>query len=376
MKGLASVLLVGVCGVGGVVGGEHHAHQEKRPVVTIVNTKYVTVGANEVVKTMTTMGPDLVGKKPLKDFFSEPVATGAVSVEAEESKGSAGLHVGDLVGDLGKLGASIAGDLMAFVRPSEKFADGVVPCGEFPAGQGAVSVPWVGLGGWSSVMDADGHTASECQDGYYCSYACQAGMSKTQWPAEQPGDGKSMGGLYCKDGYLYRTNAESEYLCEWGVDAAVAVNNKDSGIAMCRTDYPASENMVVPTVLSPGDSKPVSIVDGDTYYKWRGMRTSTQYYVNNAGVSVEDGCVWGEPGSGIGNWAPVVLGAGHVGGITYLSIIPNPNNRDPPNFNVKIVASKGSNVIGDCKYENGVYSHGSDGCTASVLSGSAQFVFY
>lgn len=115
-------------------------------------------------------------------------------------------------------------------------------------------------------------------------------------------------------------------------------------------------------------------VDVDTYFKWQGGKTSTQYYVNNAGVSVEDGCIWGTEGSGVGNWAPVVLGSGTTGGKTYLSLIPNPNNKDKPNYNIKIV---GDDVNGDCKYENGQYNgSGSDGCTVTVNSGSAKFVFY
>ncbi|AGO12789.1 AaceriADR322Wp [[Ashbya] aceris (nom. inval.)] len=271
----------------------------------------------------------------------------------------------------------IHGDLKDFEPPTEKFVDGTVSCDEFPAGQGVVGLDWVGLGGWASVMDMDGSTSEGCKDGFYCSYACQAGMSKTQWPSSQPGDGRSVGGLYCKDGKLHRTNPSSEYLCQWDVDSAAAVNKVGQPIAMCRTDYPASENMVVPTVLEPGSSKPVSVVDANNYYMWQGKKTSTQYYVNNAGVSVEDGCVWGDNGSGIGNWAPVVLGAGYDNGITYLSIIPNPNNKVPPNYNIRIVASPGSKVIGDCKYENGVYNgQGTDGCTVSVLSGTANFEFY
>ena len=65
-------------------------------------------------------------------------------------------------------------------------------------------------------MNENGDTSSNCKDGYYCSYACQAGMSKTQWPSEQPSNGMSIGGLYCKNGKLYRSNTDNDYLCEWG----------------------------------------------------------------------------------------------------------------------------------------------------------------
>jgi SUN family beta-glucosidase len=133
----------------------------------------------------------------------------------------------------------------------------------------------------------------------------------------------------------------------------------------------------IPTLLEGGGKAPVSVVDSASYYTWKGGKTSTQYYVNNAGVSVEDGCIWGTDGSGVGNWAPVVLGAGMTNGKTYLSLIPNPNNKDAPNYNIKIVGADGANVVGDCKYEDGSYNgNGSDGCTVTVTSGSANFVFY
>lgn len=72
-----------------------------------------------------------------------------------------------------------------------------------------------------------------------------------------------------------------------------------------------------------------------------------------------------------------MLGAGSTNGETYLSLIPNPNSNQAANFNVKIVASDGANVQGSCAYEDGSFTgDGSDGCTVSVLSGSAEFVFY
>lgn len=108
------------------------------------------------------------------------------------------------------------------------------------------------------------------------------------------------------------------------------------------------------------------------------MKTSAQFYVNNAGVSLEDGCVWGTAGSGVGNWAPLNFGGGYTNGVAYLALIPNPNNYDALNYNVKIVAADDdSTVLGDCKYENGKYNDGSsDGCTVSVTKGKAKFVLY
>ncbi|QHS73900.1 putative glucosidase SIM1 [Saccharomyces paradoxus] len=272
---------------------------------------------------------------------------------------------------------SIYGDLADFSGPSEKFKDGTISCDKFPSGQGVISIDWIGEGGWSGVENTDTSTGGSCKEGSYCSYSCQPGMSKTQWPSDQPSDGRSVGGLLCKNGYLYRSNTDADYLCEWGVDAAYVVSKLSKGVAICRTDYPGTENMVIPTYVEGGSSLPLTVVDQDTYFTWEGKKTSAQYYVNNAGVSVEDGCIWGTSGSGIGNWAPLNFGAGSTGGVTYLSLIPNPNNSDALNYNVKIVAADdSSNVIGECVYENGEFSGGADGCTVSVTSGKAHFVLY
>lgn len=274
----------------------------------------------------------------------------------------------------------VLGDLEAFVDPTEAFEDGVHDCSSLPTGQGVVGVTWISNlnGGFTSIMNLNGDTSETCEEGFYCSYACQAGMSKTQWPSNQPTTGISVGGLLCKGGKLYRSNPDEEYLCSWGQKSASFVSKLDQDVAICRTDYPGSENMNVPTLLQAQSSVPASVVNGDEYFTWRNGKTSTQYYVNNAGVSVEDGCIWGDSSSGVGNWAPVVLGAGYTGGLTYLSLIPNPNNRQAPNYNIKIQGTDGSQTVGTCSYVDGSYEggNGSDGCTFTVSSGSAEFIFY
>lgn len=362
----------------------HEHHREKRDVVYV--TQYVDGNGNAIQgnggasTTVATQAPASSAPTSTLSPGSSSAApvTSSSAAPSSSSSSSSGSGSGSSSGSSSGSGAGgVDGDLSDFSGPDKEFEDGTIPCSQLPSGQGVVSLDWVGLDGWASIMNMDGNTATSCQDGHYCSYACQAGMSKTQWPSEQPSDGRSVGGLYCKDGLLYRSNQNSKYLCEWDQNSASAVNQVSDSIALCRTDYPGSENMVIPTVVGAGSSKPISCVNEDSYYQWQGKKTSTQYYVNNAGVSVEDGCIWGTSGSGVGNWAPVVLGAGYTNGITYLSIIPNPNNNTPPNYNVKIVATEGSSINGDCKLENGVYSgSGSDGCTVSVTSGSAEFVFY
>ena len=327
--------------------------EEAAPTSTVVSTSSATQSsASSATKSSTSS---------TSPSTSTSTSTSSTSSSSSSSSGS----------------GSIYGDLADFSGPSEKFQDGTIPCDKFPSGQGVISIDWIGEGGWSGVENTDTSTGGSCKEGSYCSYSCQPGMSKTQWPSDQPSDGRSVGGLLCKNGYLYRSNTDADYLCEWGVEAAYVVSKLSKGVAICRTDYPGTENMVIPTYVEGGSSLPLTVVDQDTYFTWEGKKTSAQYYVNNAGVSVEDGCIWGTSGSGIGNWAPLNFGAGSTGGVTYLSLIPNPNNSDALNYNVKIVAADdSSNVIGECVYENGEFSGGADGCTVSVTSGKAHFVLY
>ncbi|KAL6454023.1 SUN41 Secreted beta-glucosidase SUN41 [Candida maltosa Xu316] len=271
----------------------------------------------------------------------------------------------------------IAGDLGEYQNPTQEFQDGVWSCDQFPVGQGVIALDHLGFGGWSGVENPDGSTGGNCKEGAYCSYACQSGMSKTQWPNDQPANGVSIGGLLCKGGKLYKSNSRSNYLCEWGVNKARVVNTLSQTVAICRTDYPGTENMVIPTVVNGGGNSPITVVDQSTYYTWRGGATSAQYYVNNAGVAWQDGCLWSTPGTTVGNWAPLNFGAGYADGVAYLSLIPNPNNYQPLNFKVKIVGEDGANVSGQCVYDNGSYNgNGSDGCTVGVTSGVANFVLY
>lgn len=120
--------------------------------------------------------------------------------------------------------------------------------------------------------------------------------------------------VFCKGGKLYRSNQQSDYLCEWGTQSAIVTSSLDKEVAICRTDYPGTENMVIPTVVEAGSSGvPLAVVNQDAYYTWMGKPTSAQYYVNNAGVSYQDGCLWGTSSGDVGNWAPLNFGAGAAG---------------------------------------------------------------
>lgn len=380
---------------------QHHQHNQHKRAVTVTVVEYADNDTTEVVTETPTPAPapttstssasiSTIAKAAPVPVSSSSTSTSATvvpttsststSTTSTSSTSSASKTSTTSTAPASTGSSSKYGDLSPFVDPTVEFQDGVHDCSSLPTGQGVVGVNWIsGLtGGFTTIMNQNGDTSEVCKDGFYCSYACQAGMSKTQWPSEQPANGISMGGLYCQNGKLYRSNTDTNFLCTWGKQTSTFVSNIKQDVAICRTDYPGSENMNIPTLLEAGSTAPVSVVDSDNYYTWRGGKTSTQYYVNNAGVSVEDGCIWGTDGSGVGNWAPVVLGAGFTGGNTYLSLIPNPNNKVAPNYNIKIQGTQGSTTVGTCSYEGGVYlgGHGSDGCTLTVSSGSANFIFY
>jgi SUN family beta-glucosidase len=271
-------------------------------------------------------------------------------------------------------------NLPLWKSPSVPFPDGTISCSSFPSDQqGVISVDYLGFGGWSGIQYPNGGgtavSGMTCTEGAYCSYACQPGMSKTQWPTDQPANGESRGGLLCKGGKLYLTNPSSQYLCEWGSQSSYVQNTLGNSVAICRTDYPGTENMVIPTVVTANDTLPISVVNEDTYFKWQGKLTSSQYYVNKAGSDAESGCLWGTASGDYGNWAPVNFGAGYTGGTAWLSIMYNPlQTQSKLDYNVKIECVSGT-MNGECVYENGVIQQGGTGCTVSC-NGVCHFVLY
>jgi len=258
------------------------------------------------------------------------------------------------------------------------FTDGTIPCSQFPSNvNGIVALDWLNLGGWSGIQSGNAAGSSCSQEGDLCSYACAPGMAKTQWPANQPADGQSRGGLICKGGMLYRTRPDVPDLCMMQAQTASIVNNLNQEVAVCQTDYPGSENMVIPTVTSASNTSPLTCINEASYYQWQGKPTSGQFYVQSAGVGASQGCIWGTAGSNIGNFSPLNFGAGQSNGLTYLSLIPNPNGDiSQLGYNVKIVADSGSTINGNCGIENGAYTGGANGCTVTVTSGSAHFLLY
>lgn len=142
------------------------------------------------------------------------------------------------------------------------FPDGELNCSEFPSAFGAMRVPWLNLGGWSSVQKPNRFlphgfsdiltiTRGQCQggncclEGSYCSYACGEGLLKWQWPSMQGAEGQSIGGLLCRNGKLHLTNPQVPTLCAPGNDKVKVVvkNNLSQNVAICRTNYPGEFNV-------------------------------------------------------------------------------------------------------------------------------------
>lgn len=267
------------------------------------------------------------------------------------------------------------------------FPSGEIPCSTFPSDYGAVAVDYLGTNGWTSLQDPSSYTAGDaiediveavsggCTTGMFCSYACPPGYEKSQWPESQGASGQSVGGLYCnEDGYLELTRTASSKICEAGAGGVYIKNELSEDACVCRTDYPGSESMVIPLVTSPGGTYPLTNPVEADYYMWEGDTTSAQYYVNNQGVAVDQACVWDSSAypDSAGNWAPLNIGVGQDDtGTTYISIFPNtPTSNATLDFNIEITGD----VTTDCYYKNGAFSS-SDGCTASLTTGTAYIVF-
>jgi SUN family beta-glucosidase len=199
-----------------------------------------------------------------------------------------------------------------------------------------------------------------------CTYACPPGYQPSQWPKAQGSTKESIGGLFCNsDGYLELTRDSSKVLCEKGEGGVSIKNELSKVVATCRTVYPGTEAMVIPATANPGET--VELCNPlQTEFMWDNLPTSAQYYVNKAGYSTEEACVWDSETDpeGAGNWSPMILGVGKAAnGITYLSIFLNlPTSTAKLNFNIEIEGD----ITSECSYIDGKFSGGSsNGCTVS-----------
>lgn len=356
-----------------VVAGNvlQNAQVSVAPTTKSTTTTPIAASTSSPVQQPATTAAPVTTSSPITTPKSSTSPVAAVtSAPSASSGGTAGLAL---------QAGSVANPLALGVAPSQAFQDGTIDCTSFPSQyQGVVDLSYLGSGGYTGIQLNDG-SPSACQEGALCSYACQPGMLKSQWPTSQPADGQSRGGLLCQGGKLYLSDSSKPYPCIWGQASAFVQSSLSQGVAICQTDYPGTENMVIPTWVAPGASAaPLAVANEDTYYQWQGKKTSSQFYVNNAGVSQQDGCQWGSSSNGFGNYAPLNIGAGYTGGISWLSMFPNPNAISKLNFNVKFVAGSGSNMNGECWYENGVFGGASataNGCTVAC-TGTCYYQFY
>ncbi|KAI0433639.1 beta-glucosidase-domain-containing protein [Xylaria sp. FL1042] len=270
------------------------------------------------------------------------------------------------------------------------FPSGEIDCTTFPSDYGALALDYLGMGGWSGLQFTPnfnlkdlavsfietGVSSPSGQKGFY-SYACPAGYVKSQWPAAQGSTGQSVGGLYCNDqGKLELTRGDvTKKLCQQGIPGITIENTMGSGTSVCRTDYPGTENMVIPIDATAGSSSNLANIASNSYYVWEGKATTLQYYVNKKGVSAEQGCRWvcDEDPKGCGNWAPINIGVGQSSdGTTYLSIFPNSAvSTAVLDFNIDI---SGDNSI-ECYYHVGEgFAGSSNGCTTGIPSGGSAVI--
>ncbi|KAI4240798.1 MAG: hypothetical protein L6R40_004912 [Gallowayella cf. fulva] len=280
---------------------------------------------------------------------------------------------------------------------AKEFPHGEIDCSNFPSDYGPIEITWIGLGGWSgiqyptvkggSVIDIETGIAGgkNCSSGALCSYACPPGYQKSQWPSTQGIAGQSVGGLQCNsDGKLELTNPTlSKTLCIKGTGATKVQNRLQTNAAICRTDYPGTEDETVPLNTQPGSLNPLTCPDSNQYFKHNGDPTTAQYYVNNRGVPVHEACSWNTDGSGKGNWAPTYFGVGQDPyGKTWLSIAStkqnNPTSYSPLDYVAEIV---GDDLSGKCRLKDGKYCSGDNyencndsGCTVELMSGEATYV--
>jgi SUN family beta-glucosidase len=215
----------------------------------------------------------------------------------------------------------------------EEFPDGEVDCSDFPSKYGPISVDYLGHGGWIGIQKVSiagsfvqdivtGLSGDGCTDGAMCSYACPPGYLKSQWPITQGSTGQSVGGLECSGGKLKLTNPDlSKNLCIKGTGGVSAQNKASDVVSICRTDYPGTESETVPVVVDPGQTQELACPDSGTYYKWKDMATSAQYYLNPIGVGPEEACQWGSSGTKKGNWAPINFGVSKKGQSPFTRII-------------------------------------------------------
>lgn len=269
------------------------------------------------------------------------------------------------------------------------FPDGEISCDDFPSSYGAVCISNAGLDCWAGLEDVgvDQYTLGQTSDitsfseavsggassGMFAAYACPVGYDMAQWPDAQGATGQSIGGLWCgSDNKLYKTRSDGySKLCQKGAGNVQVVNNLSDDVYFCKTLYPSTEAMVLPTCAGAGDTTEIYNPYQNQSFTWEGSSTSAQIYVNLKGIGVDNSCVWTAPSpysENAGNWAGLILGTSvNSEGITYLSLFHNtPTSSTPLDYNIKITIGSETPCIYDySSNEITGDSDGDNGCTVS-----------
>ncbi|KAI9823786.1 MAG: hypothetical protein M1832_002343 [Thelocarpon impressellum] len=374
----------------------HHRHADRHnaakraPAPVLIEAGWVTVTTVTVTQTPGAAAPSVhPTEAPKPNIEAASVAdTSPAAPSSSAPAKSDSAPKSDAAPQAGSGSGSGSGSAGSYTGVDKDFPDGQIDCSHFPSDYGAVAVDWAGLGGWSGTQDvgnnyANGKAGDKCKDNTMCSYSCPPGYLKTQWPKDQPASGASVGGLKCEGGKLKLTNPSlSTKLCMKGVGGISVSNKVGKGVAVCRTDYPGNEAQTVPATYDiNASSYELGTPDQKGYFFWKGSQTSAQYYINAAGVPIEEGCQWNVEASNKGNFAPINIGASQDNGLRWLSIHPTEYFKSELGFNIRI---KGDSVSDECYYEHPKICQGGNcktlgekGCGCTVSSkGDATYEFY
>ncbi|RDW79537.1 hypothetical protein BP6252_04175 [Coleophoma cylindrospora] len=215
---------------------------------------------------------------------------------------------------------------------------------QFPSDLGLVSVtPGDQNAGWAMSPD------QPCTPGSYCPYACPCGQVSMQWDPAATSYPSMNGGLHCDSNGQIQKPISAHPYCADGVGTIAAVNQASSSVAICQTVLPGNEAMLIPTEVGAGSTQSLAIPD--TSY-W--LSTAAHYYINAPGVSVTDGCVWGDQSKPVGNWSPYVAGGNKASdSFTYFKLGWNPIYTDDsswknimPTFGARITCDDGAGCVG------------------------------
>ncbi|MCJ1414090.1 hypothetical protein MMC32_000415 [Xylographa parallela] len=355
--------------------------------VTVSTSSTASVSTTSVSTTATptssASGNELLAEPTITSIVSSSTTSTSASVSSAiastTSAAAAATSAAPVSKDSSSNDGSVDSQISSNPHVAKPFPDGQLDCSTFPEDYGAIPVDWMNMGGWSGlqyvqmngntvtsiVTGTAGSTCASNSDGTaMCSYACPPGYQKSQWPEQQGSTGQSVGGIMCgSDGKLHLTNPGlSSNLCIQGSGLVSVQNTLSTNVGICRTDYPGTEDEVVPLDTQGGSTNPLTCPEAKNYYLHEGSFTSAQYYVNPSGTLISEACQWSTNGTDVGNFAPSYIGVGtDENGKTWLSITStqqqDPANYQPLDFSIELQGDFG----------------GSNACHMTVKDGTAHY---